>query len=80
MELQNSATPVSLMISWFASPAKMSGLLATTELFTILRSYVDKRRNAVPTTDAIDVLIADGETTQVIIEVSFSLQVVRGEG
>ncbi|KAF9780788.1 cytochrome P450 [Thelephora terrestris] len=68
MELQNSATPVSLMISWFASPAKMSGLLATTELFTILRSYVDKRRNAVPTTDAIDVLIADGETTQVIIE------------
>jgi hypothetical protein len=49
----------------------MSGMLATTELFTMLRTYVDNRRKAEPTSDAIDVLIADGETTQVIVEVSF---------
>lgn len=79
MDLQNSATPVSLIVSWFASPAKMSGLLATTELFTLLRTYVDNRRNAEPTTDAIDVLITDGESTQVIIEVSFNLKVARCE-
>ena len=70
MDLQSSATPISLVVSWFLSPAKMSGMLATTELFTMLRTYVDNRRNAEPSSDAIDVLIADGETTQVIVEVS----------
>lgn len=70
MDLQSSATPISLVLTWFLSPAKMSGMLATTELFTMLRSYVDNRRNAVPSSDAIDMLIADGESTQVIVEAS----------
>ena len=71
MDLQKSATPISLVISWFLSPAKMNGMLATTELFTMLRTYVDNRRTAEPSNDAIDVLISDGETTQVIVEVNF---------
>lgn len=79
MDLQSSATPISLMVSWFLSPAKMSGMLATTELFTMIRGYVDKRRLAEPTSDAIDVLIADGETTQVIVEVSSATISVRCE-
>ena len=74
MDLQSSATPVSLIVSWFLSPAKMSGMFATTELFTMLRKYVDMRRVAEPTSDAIDVLISDGETNQVIVEVSFVSQ------
>lgn len=71
MDLQNSATPISLVLTWFISPAKMNGMMATTELFTMLRTYVDNRRTATPSSDAIDILIADGETTQTIVEVSF---------
>jgi hypothetical protein len=71
MDLQSSATPISLVLTWVLSPAKMSGMLTTTELFTMLCTYVDHRRKAEPTSDAIDVLIADGETTQVTVEVSF---------
>ena len=70
MTLQTNATPTSLLLPWFPSPARKTGKEATTELFTMLYTYVENRRHAEPTSDAIDVLIADGETTQNIVEVS----------
>ena len=73
MTLQTSATPTSLLLPWFPSPARKAGKEATTELFTMLYTYVETRRNEESTSDAIDVLIADGETTQNIVGVSLSL-------
>jgi len=71
MTLQTSATPTSLLLPWFPSPARKIGKEATTELFTMLYTYVETRRNTESTTsDTIDVLIADGETTQNIVGVS----------
>jgi len=70
MTLQTSATPTSLLLPWFPSPARKTGKEATTELYTMLYTYVENRRNTELTSDAIDVLIAEGETTQKIIGVS----------
>ena len=70
MTLQTSTTPVSLLLPWFPSPARKTGKQATLEMYTTLYSYVEARRDAEPTSDAIDVLIADGETTQNIVGVS----------
>ena len=68
--LQISATPASLLLRWFPSPARKARKQATTELYTMLYTYVENRRRAEPTSDAIDLLIADGETTQNIVGVS----------
>ena len=70
MTFQTSTTPTSLLLPWFPSPARKAGKEATTELFTILYTYVEIRRHVEPTSDAIDVLIADGETAQNIVGVS----------
>jgi len=74
--LQASATPVSLLLPWFPSPARKTGKAATKELYTLLHTYVENRRKAEPTNDAIDVLIADGESTQSIVEVSLVSEVM----
>ena len=65
-----SGTPASLLLPWFPSPARKAGKEATTELFTMLYAYVEIRRHAEPASDAVDLLIADGETTQAIVGVS----------
>ena len=67
---QTSTTPASLLLPWFPSPARRTGKQATTEIYTILHACVEARRDVEPTSDAIDVLIADGETTQSIVGVS----------
>ena len=77
MTLQTIATPVSLLLPWFPSPARKTGKQAATELYTLLHTYVETRRHAMPTSDAIDILIVDGETTQNIVGVSPGLEVVR---
>ena len=69
MALQMSATPVALLLAWLPSLAKRLAKEATTELFTVLYTYIETRRHAEPASDAIDVLIAEGETTQNIVEV-----------
>jgi len=69
LTLQTSATPTSMLLPWFPSPARNTGKEATTEMFTMLYTYVETRRHAELTSDAIDVLIADGETTQNIVGV-----------
>jgi len=76
MALQTSATPISLLLPWFPSPARKMGKAATKELYTLLHTYVENRRKAEPTNDAIDVLIADGERTQSIVEVSLVREVM----
>jgi len=70
MTLQTSATPASLLLPWFPSPARKTGKKAATELYTLLYAYVETRKHAEPTSDAIDILIADGETTQNVVGVS----------
>ena len=70
MTLQTSSTPTSLLLPWFPSPARRTGRRATLEMYTVLHTYVENRRRAEPTSDAIDVLIVDGETTQNIVGVS----------
>ena len=73
---QTSATPASLLLPWFPSPAGKAKKEAATELFNTLYAYVETRRRAELTSDAIDVMIADGETTQKIVRVSFAPKVV----
>jgi len=75
LTLRTSATPTSLVFPWFPSQARKTGKQATTELYTLLYTYVETRRHAELTSDAIDVLIADGETTQKIVGVSPALEV-----
>ena len=70
--LQKSATPASLLLPWFPSPARRRRQAATTELFKTLYTYVEKKRRAEPTSDSIDVLIADGESSQSIARVSLA--------
>ena len=75
LTFQTSSTPTSLLLPWFPSPARKAGKEATTELFTMLYTYVETRRDAELTSDAIDVLIAEGETTQNIVGVSAAVEV-----
>lgn len=75
LTFQTSSTPTSLLLPWFPSPARKAGKEATTELFTMLYTYVETRRDAELTSDAIDVLIAEGETTQNIVGVSPTVEV-----
>ena len=70
MTIQTSTTPVSLLFPWFPSPARKAVKQATTDMHTTLSTYVETRRHAEPTSDAIDILIADGEVTQNIVGVS----------
>jgi hypothetical protein len=78
LTLQTSATPTSLLLPWFPSPARKRAQRASTDLFTMLCDYIETRRHAEPTSDAIDVLIADGETTHNIAMVSPAPKVVWG--
>ena len=78
LTLQTSSTPASLLLPWFPSPARKRVKQATTDLFTTLRNYVEARRHADLTNDTIDVLIADGETTKHIVDVSPALKVAWG--
>ena len=75
MTLQTSATPTSLLFPWFPSPSREARKQAMTELYTMLHTYVETRRHVELTSDAIDVLIDDGDTTQNIVGVSPALKV-----
>lgn len=68
--LEKSATPTSLLLPWFPSPAKKRKEAATKELYMILDSYIEQRRAAdVPTSDAMDVMLSQGYDNQSIIGV-----------
>ena len=70
LTIQTSVTPTSLVLPWFPSPARKARDQATAELFTTLYAYIEARRHADITSDAIDFLITEEETTQNIVEVS----------
>ena len=76
MTIHESTTPVSSLLPWFPGAARKSINRATTELYTMLLTYVKARRHAEPTSDAIDVLIADGDTDYKIVAVSSGPEVV----
>lgn len=76
MTHEASSTPAAVLLPWLPSAARKAGKEATTELFTMLYAYVEKRRRAEPTRDAIDIMIADGEATQKIVGVRFPPRVM----
>jgi hypothetical protein len=73
-KLEKSSTPVSLLLPWFPGTAKKNKNQATKDLYDMLSHYVDLRRNAVPNSNAIDVLITDGEDNPAVIGVGVILQ------
>lgn len=62
--------PTIALLPWFPSQARKEKKEATTKFFTMLFAYVERRRLTEPTGDAMDVLIADGDTTKQIVGVS----------
>jgi len=77
--LQNCASPTSLFLSCFPGPGRKTARQATTDLHTLIYGYVETRRRAQElTSDAIDILITDGETTQNIVGVGPATNVAWG--
>ncbi|GLB42457.1 putative cytochrome P450 [Lyophyllum shimeji] len=67
-ELEKAASPVALLLPWFPSRAKKDQEAATMNLFQLIAGYVELRRKAPhPNSDAIDVLIANGDSTEAIV-------------
>ena len=70
-QLEQSATPTALLLPWFPGPAKKRKERVTKALYTKLYDHVELRKNAaVPSSDAIDVLLGQGVPTSDIVEVS----------
>jgi sterol 14-demethylase len=68
--VEKSTTPAAILFPWFPSSGRKARDKATADLFVMLLSYVELRRNAkVPSSDAIDVLLSGGAPTNEIIEV-----------
>ncbi|PPQ70347.1 hypothetical protein CVT25_000127 [Psilocybe cyanescens] len=66
--LEKSATPVSLLLPWFPGPSKRAKERSTVALYNLFNSFVELRRNAtVPSTDPIDLLVAQGDSNETII-------------
>lgn len=69
-KLEKSATAVGLLLPWFPGTAQKDKRQASEGLYGLLSHYVDARRKAeVPSSDAIDELIADGADNTIIVEV-----------
>ena len=70
-DMQQNYTPVSILLPWFPGPAKKLNTKATLELYFLMKKYVTMRRETkIPSSDSIDILIANGESDEVIISVS----------
>ena len=71
--LEKSATPVGVLLPWFPSKASRDKKQANVEMYNMLYGYVDYRRSAQESgSDAIDVLIAQGEDNMSIVGVGQS--------
>ncbi|KZP14162.1 cytochrome P450 [Athelia psychrophila] len=74
-KLEESATPVRLLLPWFPGKARQDKKEATLGLYNLIMDYITLRRNAeVPSLDAIDLLIAGGEQDKDIV--AFVLSVI----
>lgn len=69
--LKNSATPTALLLPWFPSIATRNKKIATKNLYKTLHECVEKRTTSTPSSDAIDVLLARGLSTDDTVRVSF---------
>jgi hypothetical protein len=70
-DMEQSSTPVSVLLPWFPGPAKKLKTKATRELYLLIKKYVTMRRETkIPSSDPIDLLIANGDSDEVIISVS----------
>ncbi|KAF7979339.1 hypothetical protein HWV62_42761 [Athelia sp. TMB] len=65
--IEKGATPLALLVPWLPTPATRNKEKATTALFMFLSKYIEERRNSEPSSDAFDVLIAQGLDTQAIV-------------
>lgn len=73
--LEKTATPVALLLPWFPGNAKRASAKATMELFLLLNTYVQIRRDAkVPSLDAFDMLLSAGYSNQDVIRVRNSAE------
>jgi len=73
-DLEKSATPTALLLPWFPGGAKKRKAVATKELFMKLYGVVEGRRHAaVPSADAIDVMIQQGLDTPNIVQFILSV-------
>jgi cytochrome P450 len=65
--LERSATPTSLLLPWFPSPASRVKQASTKALFETLQSYIEERKKAsAPNSDAIDLLLGQGWSDELI--------------
>jgi hypothetical protein len=67
--IEKSATPFSLILPWIPTSATKNKEKATTDLYKFLVKYIEERRNSTPSSDAFDVLIANGLDNQAIVGV-----------
>ena len=71
LDIEQNSTPTSILLPWFPGSAKKVKTKATLELYFLIKKYVTMRREAkIPSSDSIDFLIANGDSDEVIIEVS----------
>ena len=69
--MEQNSTPVSLLLPWFPGPAKVLRTKATLQLYFLIKKYVTMRRETkVPSSDPINLLIANGDSDSVITSVS----------
>jgi sterol 14-demethylase len=60
---------MSLLVPWFPTPSKFGKLFSIKSMYATLRNHVEERKKAaVPSSDAIDILLADGASTNDIIQ------------
>jgi len=70
-DMEQSRTPVSVLLPWFPGPAKEVKMRATRELYLLIKKYITMRRETKsPSSDPIDLLIGNGDSDDVIINVS----------
>jgi|ERR1700722_10271020 len=73
LDIQESSTPIALILPWFPSPSRKARNAATRGLFTIISDYVNLRKKSpTPSSDPIDLLIAEGHEEATIIQVNTS--------
>ena len=70
-DIEQSSTPVSVLFPWFPGPAKKLKKKVTRELYLLIKKYVTMRRETkIPSSDPIDLFIANGDSDEDIISVS----------
>lgn len=68
---EKASTPTSVLLPWIPSPARKRKVRATKELYTLLKSVVDDRKNnGKVEDDPMQALIDEGDGSNDIVQVS----------